>query len=776
MTISTDKRKASFIDLSELSQSAALGTQPYYSRWSFKPLLESGVRLDKRDRSWLEKLEEQLEAYPDSPEVSSAPLPEKDIDPLLRIFFPALKRSMRFGALVRPLTPSQAMVTEDLFALLTSGNMTLEGNDAAHTAAVRAGMIILNQQYGQSLEQSYQSVIGHTDPDTNLRTYMKVLAGYDYVEVIVEGKKPTLSQKDIRKLLGNPTDGRLWQKMLPPEVFSFRGFQINHVLDATREISLGRLQRLLLKREAVLSEKRIAQLEYVLRTYLQVPDLKLGIQALDFPRHRAVSHKYLIRQDLLADEVEHILDPSYGETIYYETCKYGNVRIYDDLRDCKDDNGPLDEMLIEKGFISLVLVPLFGRGDHVIGMLELASSKSYAFNNLVLYLLESITPLFRQAIRRSRDDMEARIQSVMRLNFTALDPSIEWRFVQAAAEIIEREQSTEDGNGSPLPQIRFEDVHALYAQADIVSSSKMRNEAIQADLMADLQSAKELLESPAVALRFPLAGKLVFDINTLQTELEDGMSPNEEQHVLEFIRDELNPTLEQLEQSQGLEQRLVEYRESIRLNKKDGMSHREAYERSVRRVTSVVNNVISAAQVEAQRIVPHYFSKYRTDGVEFNIYAGQSLLQSGSFSDIHLQNLRLWQLKTMVDVTKAIAGIRDSLDMPMSTAQLIFAFGTTITIQFRMDEKRFDVEGAYNVRYEVIKKRIDKALVRGTEERLTIADHVAIVYSHHSDRQVYHELIDYLFKTQQVAGEVEDLELEPMQGVDGLHALRVRVV
>jgi len=138
--------------------------------------------------------------------------------------------------------------------------------------------------------------------------------------------------------------------------------------------------------------------------------------------------------------------------------------------------------------------------------------------------------------------------------------------------------------------------------------------------------------------------------------------------------------------------------------------------------------------------------------------------------------LRLWQLQALINVTKSVAGLQDSLPMKMTTAQLIFAFGQPITIQFRMDEKRFDVEGAYNVRYEVIKKRIDKALVLGTEERLTQPNHLAVVYTHVTDRKVYLELLQYLSESGQVVGEVEELELEPMQGVDGLMALRVKVL
>ena len=749
--------------------------QPYDSRWSLRPLLDRSDVLTDPERAWLEGLEHELAALPADSRARRRPLAEEQMRRLVRFFFPPFKESFRYGALVRPLSPSEIIVTADWQELLASGRLEANTKMRRRAASIRAGMVILNQHYGQELEEAYDSVLDYRHADTGLVSHLRVITGFDYVEVLVRGEKPRLSLKQIRQLLGSPEDHELWTATLPPSVFHFRGMEINHVLDSTAEVARSRLQHFLLKREAVLSEKRMQQNQSVLRNYLRVPDLRLGVMALDYPLSRRVAHRYLIRQDILAETVEDILSPEYGESIYYRTCANGTVRIFDDLRDCKDGSGPLDQAIVELGYKSLVLVPLFGRGEHVIGMLELASEQAYAFSNLVLYQLESITPLFRQALRRSRDDMEARIQSVMRKTFTALDPSVEWKFIEMAAELIDREQSGEEDT-QPIEPIRFEDVWALYAQADIVSSSAIRNDAIRTDLLNELHAARQLLVDPSVDLRFPLAGKLVYDIDELRADLEDDMTPNEEQHVIEFLHYSFAPTLEQLRATPELTDRVVAYEASLEKSRAGELTEREAYERSVRKVTSVVSSVISAAQEEAQRIVPHYFSKYRTDGVEFNIYAGASLLQDGAFSEIHLQNLRLWQLQTMVDVTKATNGLRSSLHTEMSTAQLIFAFGNTITIQFRMDEKRFDVEGAYNVRYEVIKKRIDKALVRGTEERLTIADHVAIVYSHHSDREVYHGLIDYLHNTGEVVGQAEDLELEPMQGVDGLYALRVRVI
>jgi hypothetical protein len=98
-----------------------------------------------------------------------------------------------------------------------------------------------------------------------------------------------------------------------------------------------------------------------------------------------------------------------------------------------------------------------------------------------------------------------------------------------------------------------------------------------------------------------------------------------------------------------------------------------------------------------------------------------------------------------------------------------------MAIKFRMDEKQFDVDGAYNIRYEIIKKRIDKANIKGTDERLTVPGKIAIVYSQEKDALEYLKYISYLQSKNQL-GKVESLELEDLQGVSGLKALRVEVV
>jgi hypothetical protein len=98
-----------------------------------------------------------------------------------------------------------------------------------------------------------------------------------------------------------------------------------------------------------------------------------------------------------------------------------------------------------------------------------------------------------------------------------------------------------------------------------------------------------------------------------------------------------------------------------------------------------------------------------------------------------------------------------------------------LSIRFRPDEKRFDVDGAYDIRYEIVKKRIDKALVKSSSERVTQPGRIAIVYSNPAEAAEYRGYLDYLRHLGYVAPEVEDLELEELPGVHGLRALRATV-
>jgi hypothetical protein len=161
--------------------------------------------------------------------------------------------------------------------------------------------------------------------------------------------------------------------------------------------------------------------------------------------------------------------------------------------------------------------------------------------------------------------------------------------------------------------------------------------------------------------------------------------------------------------------------------------------------------------------------------VDYNIYVGASLQEDGRFDPIFLRNLRLWQLMVMCSIVRELRGIEDTLPVPLEVAHLVLVHSSPLAIRFRADEKRFDVDGAYNIRYEIVKKRIDKARIRHTREQLTQPGRIAIVYSHPREATEYREYFEFLRANGFIDGGIEDLELEDLQGASGLQALRVTV-
>ena len=131
---------------------------------------------------------------------------------------------------------------------------------------------------------------------------------------------------------------------------------------------------------------------------------------------------------------------------------------------------------------------------------------------------------------------------------------------------------------------------------------------------------------------------------------------------------------------------------------------------------------------------------------------------------------------SMIDIVKITDKLTDKMDCKLSTTQLIFVHSNPIDICFRKDERRFDVEGAYNIRYEVIKKRIDKVLIKDTDERLTQPNQIAIVYSNDTEAEEFLAYIKEMQEKGQLKDEIEHHCLEELQGVTGLKAIRVSVI
>ena len=119
--------------------------------------------------------------------------------------------------------------------------------------------------------------------------------------------------------------------------------------------------------------------------------------------------------------------------------------------------------------------------------------------------------------------------------------------------------------------------------------------------------------------------------------------------------------------------------------------------------------------------------------------------------------------------------LKKELKVPLETAHLILVSDATLSIRFRFEEKRFDVDGAYDVRHEIIKSRLDKAMVKGRSERLTQPCMIAVVFSQPQEGREVRRHMEFLVSKGYLKGDAEALDVEELPGVQGLQAMRASV-
>jgi hypothetical protein len=254
------------------------------------------------------------------------------------------------------------------------------------------------------------------------------------------------------------------------------------------------------------------------------------------------------------------------------------------------------------------------------------------------------------------------------------------------------------------------------------------------------------------------------------------MTAEGEVRVNEFLNQEVGPIFAHLQKNEKESCEIINnYYSTFNDANSRLYQYRQEYEESVSKINEALSAFLEGEEERVQKSYPHYFEKYRTDGIEYNIYIGQSISPTIPFNVLYLKNIRLWQLTSMAEAARITHQLLPSLKDPLQTTQLILIHSQPISISFRKDERKFDVEGSYNIRYEVIKKRLDKVRIKGTEERLTQPGKIAIVYSNQKEIPEYLEYIEFLKNKNVLKPNVEFLELEELQGVTGMKALRVDI-
>lgn len=643
-----------------------------------------------------------------------------------------------------------------------------------HQFYIMSCTLILNAIYGQKID--FNKPLFYDIPNKKgIMNQYRILYNADFLEIIATEKAPKLSQDDIDLLMDNYDNLALWKEKFPIESWILKGFGIAILFDATTESSISKLKSNLLKSEKEQIELQ-ENFQSIFRSIFKITDLRVGVIVYNEEEDKFVKpilNDKSLTSFILADSEEVACKNALFSCSFENLLENKKIISISNVEKFaqQPENEILGNHLLKQNIQSCIFAPILKNGL-LLGVVELVSGYPRELNSINACKLDLILPYLIDTVERYNTDMQNQIEAIIQREYTAIHPSVYWKFRREALDYFE---TSSHNKGFIFKEIVFKEVYPLFGQIDIQGSSEHRNECVKEDLKNQISALIHLFKNQESKINLVLLEQRKFELDSLLRQLELPLKADTEQQIQHYIENEIHPILNNSEAG-STEALLVDnYFESI--DKKSGLFYqsRKKFDNAMSIINKKLASLLDKKQIEAQNIYPHYYERFKTDGVEHNLYIGSSIAPSKPFDTLYLHNLRLWQLQTLCEMENKHHQLKLSLPYELDVTGLILVFSSPISIRFRMDEKRFDVDGTYNARYEVVKKRIDKATIKGSSERITAKEKITIVYSHTNEETEYLNYIKFLQFKKILEPTIEQFVVEELQGISGLKAIRVKI-
>ncbi len=633
--------------------------------------------------------------------------------------------------------------------------------------------IILKQLYGYEFKSGNSVIRSLKEESTGLVNFYKLNIDTRLIEVFPRAELPNFDPHFLQTQPGMEKAITWLKEYLPVEAFRFEGISAITVTDITTEYVLESIKGIILNPKRHDNDANQQEVIRYLNVLAGTNDVRFALLPLLKVNGKAVYSDETCDHSVLSDSAD-----VRAETEQTYLCLVDDffqaprLILYERIPAPEPGELYFLETLRRTGVSSYGLVPVY-HNNKLAGILEMSARKPDSLNGDLLVRLEVVIPLIAQLLQHTIDEFETRIKAIVKENFTSLQPAVEWKFNEVAWQYDQQQQR---GQEQVLAPIFFKAVYPLYGAVDIRNSTLERNAALRRDMEVQFRLLTEALGSMQKRGNLQLVDEMMHETRKWQGALLGALTTADELNLNAFLRDKVGDFLVHLWESRpDLASLTDRYIAAMNEESGEAFTHRRGLEDSIQLINKTITEALEQTEAEQQVSYPAYFEKFRTDGVEYDIYIGQSIAPDRPFDLLYLRNLRLWQLASMTKIARRTHELWPQMQVPLLTTQLIFVHSAAIDISFRKDERRFDVEGGYNIRYQVVKKRIDKVRIRDTDERLTQPGKIAIIYFNEKEAEEYEGYIRYLQEKGNLERGIERLELEDVQGVSGLRALRVGV-
>ena len=633
--------------------------------------------------------------------------------------------------------------------------------------------MILKKYCGYNSPETSGWIHPYKDLHTGLTKYLELKIDTRFIDVKPVDELPKMPESILCQRTNRIKTIEELTEHIDLKKFVFEGLSIIKVNDVTEQEVISMIKNSLLNINAFSDATVYPELEAHIQSLLGLEDVRIGVTPFfkvnghyvysDLHNNNSILFKHFHsseEKDEVSDGCKLVFKES-DRPVVFETLNEQSLTEVDYL-----------QYYYMEGSRSLIICPL-KLHDELLGILEIMSETPGRLRHIHIGKIEAAIPLFTLGLEKSLESLDTQIDKVIKEQFTAVQPAVEWKFTEVALNYIVNKQHNEDVK---IERIAFNEVYPLYGAIDIRNSSTERSHSIQLDMVEQLELAAKVVKRAQADMPFPLLQEIEFKIEKYIQSASDVLLSDEEISIHDFLQGQVVSIFNHLHGTQPSVKNEIEHYFSS-LDPQLGMiyHHRKEYEQSISHINDTLARFVDKEQASAQKVYPHYFERYITDGLEFNIFMGQSVAPRKRFDEIYLRNMKMWQLTLLAKAARITHDLEKHLSHPLRTTQLILAHSQPLSITFRTEERKFDVDGAYNIRYEIVKKRIDKVRIKETNERLTQPGKIAIVYSQAKDATEYSEYIEFLQNQDLLKPGIERHDLEELQGVVGLKALRADI-
>jgi hypothetical protein len=571
-----------------------------------------------------------------------------------------------------------------------------------------------------------------------------------------------LADLDLEQLLVEDHSARLidsaqleaWRQRLRLENYKLSGQLLLEGSDVTERETIRHIIGLLIDRDSILRPDKFRRINKRLRSLFRASN------SLILSAENEQARLFMNTERKEFRSVVHSIQSLSGSHFLRAADANRVWNIPDLSLDCQTD---CERSLLNQGARSMLLIPLVvramkaGKGARQLaGVVGVISDRPHNFDGLDCKYAEELMPAFTAALRQA-----------IQQRFTNIHPAVEWRFLQEA----ERRSW-----GLPPEPIVFANVYPLYGISDIRGSSEERNRSIQADLLEQFQLGLRVVETVCQFQESALGEQLRLDLLDYIEQVKERVNVDTEVTALKLLSDRLEVYLDYFAQCGSDALNAVEaYRQSCNNDHKSVYVARSNYDKTISQINTLLRETWERWQVQMQQIIPHYSDIESTDGINHMIYVGESI--DSRYSVYHLRSLRYEQLRAVCDCARTAFQFQTLYNTQMEVTHLVLVQDLTVDIiHDENTEKLFEVRGTRDIRYEIVKKRIDKAVDEQSRTRITQPGMLTVVYSTEEEWAEYQQYLRYLAREGWVDTEIQCSTVEPLQGITGLKFARVRVL